>query len=193
MHQLTMVHLDPASAAAPAVPAGVVLRTYQPGDETHWAALINATDMAAGYDLVKTRECLTGKAIFDPAGFFLAFDETTGEPLATACAWQSAKFGRPAVPTLHMVAAKAQAKGRGLGRLVCQAVLHYFGGRGADMVVLTTDDHRIPAIVVYVKLGWLPVRQVEDEDHSARWQAVFEQFSGRCGPLRFADPAALGA
>ena len=41
--------------------------------------------------------------------------------------------------------------------------------------MLQTDDFRLPAIRMYLKLGFTPVYEVEGEDHRARWSAVFER------------------
>lgn len=185
MQQLYMVHPSPGSPGAPRPPEGVALRTYREGDERAWGEIIDATDMAADHDPGKVRQILTGQSRFDPAGLFFACDAKTGQPLATACAWWSGAFGRLR-PTLHMVAARPQAKGRALGRLVCQAVLDYFARRGRREVILSTDAHRLPALVTYLGLGWLPMRFVRGEDHAGRWEASFRKLSGKCGELRFA-------
>jgi len=194
VQQLLMVHFDPASAPAAPAPEGVVLRTFRDGDEQAWADIINATDMGADYGIAKVRQTLTRRPRFDPAGLFLACDAGTGEPLATACAWWSLSCGCLR-PTLHMVGAKPQAAGRGLGRVVCRAVLEFFARQGRREVVLTTDDHRLPALATYLRLGFLPARYHRGADHATRWEAAFKALSGKCGPLAFAGrgrPVTIG-
>ena len=188
MRQLRMVHPDPASVPPPTCPEGIALRTYRPGDERAWADIINATDLAGEYDVAGVRSFLTARAGFEGEGLFFACDAGSGRALATACAWRVWCLGRVR-PTLHMVAAVPRVRGRGLGRLVCQAVVNYLGRRGHTEVLLSTDDHRIPAIVTYLQLGFVPMRYYRGEDHTARWEAVFEKISGKCGPLRFAGLA----
>ena len=185
MQQLHMVHPEPGSLGPARPPEGFVLRTYREGDEQAWGDIINTTDMGGDYDVTKVRQSLTRQSRFDPEGLFFACDGRTGEPLATACAWWTLVFGRPR-PTLHMVAGRPEAKGKGLGRLVCQAVLNYFARQGRREVVLSTDDHRLPAMVTYLRVGMLPMRFVRGEDHAGRWEAVFKKLSGKCGPLRYA-------
>lgn len=187
MEQLSMVHPAPASAGAPVAGEGIALRTFRNGEEQAWADIINATDLGADYGVAKVRETLTGKSRFDPEGLFLACDSATGRPLATACAWQSFVFGRSR-PTLHMVAARPEASGRGLGKLVCRAVLDYFARRGEQEVVLTTDDHRLPAIATYLEVGLRPMRYVRGEDHAGRWKAILEKLSGGHGAGEFSGP-----
>ena len=180
-----MVHAAPASGGAPVAGEGIVLRTFRPGDEQAWADIINATDLGGDYEVAKVRGQLTGKAKFDPEGLFLAFDAVSGRPLATACAWRSFVCGR-CRPTLHMVAARPEATGRGLGRVVCWAVLDYFARHGEQEVVLTTDDHRLPAIATYLQVGLRPMRYTRGEDHAGRWKAVLEKLSGGHGRGEFA-------
>jgi len=182
-----MVHTNPASIAPPPVHEGVVLRTYYKGIEQAWAEVVNSTDLGGDYDASKVRRFLTERAQFDRHGLFLALDAATGEPLATACAWRGFFAGRVR-PALHMVAAKPQARGRGLGKLLCQAVLHHLAGQGEREVVLRTDDHRIPAIATYLSLGFLPMRYHGGEDHGRRWRDVFARLPQRYHPLRFSGP-----
>ena len=71
-----------------------------------------------------------------------------------------------------MIGAHADARGLGAGRLVCLAALHSLRERGYRSVVLSTDDFRIPAISLYLSLGFEPV--YSHESHKARWEKVFE-------------------
>jgi mycothiol synthase len=67
-------------------------------------------------------------------------------------------------------------RGRGLGRLVCLAVLHYLRHRGDVAAELSTDDFRLSAIRTYLGLGFVPVSltaMADRDDHESRWSAVF--------------------
>jgi len=185
MQQLAMVHPAPESVPAPAPPEGVALRTFAAGDERAWADIINTVDLGGPIDVGGVRRTLTGLPCFDPQGLFLAHDAASGRPLATAAVWRPVDCGRMR-QSLHMVAARPDAAGRGLGRLVCQAVVHYAGSRGRREMVLTTDDHRLPAIATYLRLGWLPRRYHRGEDHAERWRAVFAKLKGIDGAPAFA-------
>ena len=74
-----------------------------------------------------------------------------------------------------MVCALPEHRGRGLGRLVTLAALHYMLGRRDTDVLLETDDFRIPAVKTYLALGFVPV-YLEDasSDHVMRWSEVFK-------------------
>jgi RimJ/RimL family protein N-acetyltransferase len=186
MAQLAMVHRNPSSVPPPAAPDGFILRSYREGDDQAWADIVNATDMARPYDVANTKSSLTRTPCFDPKGLFFVCEATSGKPVATACAYWSYSLGLRR-PALHMVAGLPRVAGKGLGGVACQAVLNYFARRGEREVILTTDDHRIPAIIAYLRLGFEPMRYHRGEDHRQRWQAVQEKIAAKVpGPLRFA-------
>lgn len=72
---------------------------------------------------------------------------------------------------LHWVASDPEARGRGIGRGVVLAVLHRFAADGCTATVLETEDHRLAAIKLYLRLGYVP--QYPDDDHLRRWSAIF--------------------
>ena len=47
-------------------------------------------------------------------------------------------------------------KGKGIGYTVCAAVTRSLVERGYSRIFLTTDDWRLPAIAIYLKLGYVP-------------------------------------
>ena len=186
MQQLVMMHPRPDLVVVPAPPEGYLLRSYVEGDEQAWADIINSTDMAT-WDVGRIRRDLTGDARFRPQGQFFACESASGRPVATATAWWSLRYGRLR-PTLHMVAALPDARGRGLGKLVCQAAVAYMAAQGSAEVILTTDDHRLAAIATYLGMGFLPMRYSGGEDHEGRWQAVLEKLPAFPARPSFAGP-----
>jgi len=154
------------------VPTGYGLRTYLPGDEATWAEIMNTG--VGEWTVERVREHLTGKPQFIADGLFFATCE--GRPVGSACAWrQSADEWREGY--LHMVCVLPEHRGKQLGHLVTLAVLHWFRGRGFEEVRLSTDDHRLPAIKSYLRLGFEPI--VPDDAFRGRWDAVFERIGGR--------------
>ena len=90
---------------------------------------------------------------------------------STFASWQ--ELGR--VGVLDYVACHPEHRGRGLGRAVCLGVLEFFAGRGYESVTLLTDDVRLPAIALYLSLGFAP--DMTREDMPGRWQAVRHQLA----------------
>jgi len=150
------------------IPEGYTLRTFEPGDEAHWARIINDVESLGRWTIERVRTELTGKPQFDPAGLFFAVAE--GVPVATACAWRDTPDEKR-IGQLHMVATENRHRGRQLGALVSLAVIRYFESHGFEAVYLLTDDFRLPAIRTYLRLGFEPV--MVEADHPPRWQRVY--------------------
>ena len=72
--------------------------------------------------------------------------------------------------TLHMVGTRKGFSGRGAGLAVCRAAADYAFRNGAEVLYLTTDDFRLPAIKIYLKLGFSAV--LYDEEQLARWRSL---------------------
>lgn len=150
------------------VPEGYGLRTYLQGDEAAWAEIMNTG--VGEWTVERVRENLTGMPQFRADGLFFATCE--GRAVGTACAWrQNAQEWKKGY--LHMVCVLPEHRGKQLGHLVTLAVLHWFRDHGFEEVWLSTDDHRIPAIKSYLRLGFEPV--IPDDTFRARWDAVFAQ------------------
>lgn len=110
-------------------------------------------------------------ALVPDDGFFtILYDE--GEPVAVSCI----QIGEhtPDSATVHAVAASTDHKGKGLGRIITQAVMLEAQKRGIYETYLTTDDWRIPAVKIYLDLGFRPV--LWDSDMRERWMKLLEFF-----------------
>lgn len=93
---------------------------------------------------------------------------------STFASWQ--ELGRCGV--LDYVACHPDHRRRGLGRAVCCGVLDFFARRGYESVTLLTDDVRLPAIALYLALGFAP--DVTHEGVAERWQKIMRRL-GRDG------------
>mgnify|MGYP001228758942 FL=1 len=71
---------------------------------------------------------------------------------ASAAIYEKNKVGRLDFVVTHPVHRK-----KGLGKNICIAVINHFIEKKYEKVILQTDDWRIPAIAVYLKLGFKPV------------------------------------
>ncbi len=80
----------------------------------------------------------------------------------------------PDAGVVHWVATHPDHARNGLGSALVARVLRDFVERGYRYALLEVDDHRLPAIRAYLKLGFIPVYGVNREDHSSRWSSVFQ-------------------
>jgi mycothiol synthase len=88
---------------------------------------------------------------------------------STFASWQEVGC----IGVLDYVACHPEHRGRGLGRAVCCGVLEFFSRRGYESVTLLTDDVRLPAIALYLSLGFAP--DMTREDMPGRWEQVRRQ------------------
>jgi len=165
-------------------PEGVALRSYLPGDEAHWARIMNDS-IGEGWTAERCRVELIERAEFRAEGCFFA--TVDGVPQGTATAWVKAGLA-PETGYVHMVGVSPSCRGRGLGRLVSLAALHWFREHGFRRALLHTDDWRLPALGVYFQLGFEPV--LFDAEHARRWEVVRSHLAAR--RARYEDRAGEG-
>ena len=81
----------------------------------------------------------------------------------------------PSEGYVHWVATLPSQTQRGLASYLIARLLCDFQERGYIAAVLETDDFRVPAIRTYLKMGFIPLYEVGQEDHRDRWSAVFQE------------------
>ncbi|MGW7582352.1 mycothiol synthase [Kitasatospora sp. NPDC054768] len=145
-----------------AVPEGIELRTFRPGeDDAEWLRL-NALAFAhhpeqgawTGQDLAER----IAEPWFDPAGFFLA----TRDGRVVGFHWTKvhpATATEPELGEVYVVGVDPAEQGSGLGRALTAAGLRHLTGtgtgeRGLDTVLLYVDADNPAAVRVYERLGF---------------------------------------
>lgn len=150
----------PATAPAP----GFDLRSYQLGDQDSWVALVNTGDYGSDWDRARFDEYIRGperkegSRVVERDGVIVAATFASVQP-------DMEDMGR-----VDFVTSLPEYRGYGLGRLVCSAVVRYLIDRGYSRVILFTDDWRLPAIGLYLSMGFEP--QMTREDMPGRWEAI---------------------
>ena len=105
--------------------------------------------------------------------------ETAAGPVATASArLDPVRF--PDSGYVHWVGVHADHWGRRLGAAVVLAVLDRFRELGCRDAVLETDPPRLPAIHVYLGLGFRP--EPAGPAHEAMWRDIFANLRAKCRP-----------
>ncbi|PUA36160.1 hypothetical protein C8Z91_27340 [Paenibacillus elgii] len=152
-----------ADLPALSCPAGYTIRSFQPGDESRWESIIRQSferEIAFGHKIGDLPYFQPERVLFICSGDI---------PAATATAWET-KLPGERCGYLHMVGALPDHSGRGLGYAASLAALHRMRAEGQTQAFLETDDFRLPAIKIYLKLGFTPVYL--HELHRPRWERV---------------------
>ena len=164
--QLSMIIAAEAARRMPAttIPPGFNLRPYRPGDEDSWLALINTGDYGSDWDRARFDEYITGP------------ERVPGSRVAerdgviAAATFASVQPDMDNMGRVDFVTSLPQHRGLGLGRLVCSEVVRYLVDKGYSRVILFTDDWRLPAIGLYLSMGFQP--QMTREDMPQRWREI---------------------
>lgn len=159
----------PTPPLAITVAEGYALRQYRPADLMPYIALMEK----AGFGAWSTQRVAETEYGILPDGFFVIEHIATHALVASAVARHSASAQHPGGAELGWVATDPAHRGKGLGSAVCAAATNLMIQRGYQRIYLLTDDFRLPAIKVYLKLGYQPFLFAPDME--ARWRAIRAQ------------------
>ena len=166
-----------------ALPDGVELRTFRPGEDEHAWTEINNRAFAdhpdqGGWDVgeVHLRE---QEPWFDPSGFFLAERVDDGARRLVGFHWTKVHGGHgggdphehdtgqaghphpdrehhdhPPIGEVYIVGVDPSEQGRGLGPALTLAGLHSLRDRGLSDVLLYVDESNTAAVKTYERLGF---------------------------------------
>lgn len=84
---------------------------------------------------------------------------------------------RPGTQTVHFVSVAERYRGRKLGYCVSEMVLDYAEKHNCPTLYLTTDEFRMPALKIYLKLGFKPV--IGDKSLEERWFPIMRMLGYR--------------
>lgn len=164
MSQLIMRNPDITKIPELILPEGFSIHTHKEGMEKIWEDIIEDA-FGMHFDF----EFLINAGDYSPEKvLYLKKDEKI---IATTTAVENSKY--PGEGWFRMVGVRKDAQGMGAGKKISLAALNSLKARGYKSAVLSTDDFRIPAIKLYLSVGFEPV--YEDSTHKARWQKIFEQ------------------
>lgn len=159
MRMTDMDKLPPLS-----LPQGVALHSHEEGMEEAWEKLIE--DVFGNY--YSFNDFIVNGGNYKPE--YVLYLRKNGEEIATTTAVEKDTF--PGEGWLRMVGVSPESRGTGAGKLIVLSALHSLAARGYKSTVLSTDDSRIPAINLYLSMGFEPI--IFDDEHKERWEKVME-------------------
>jgi len=144
-------------------PPGVRIRTY--AGKTDDAELLRVNNAAFAHhpeqggwtevDLAERRN----EPWFDPAGLFLAFDDSDGqEGKLLGFHWTKVHLDRPGLGEVYVVGVDPLAQGRGLGQLLTavgiESLARRLAGAADPTVLLYVESDNLAAVRTYQRLGF---------------------------------------
>lgn len=169
--QLQMVWPEHRLDQPPSIttPPGYHLRHYRPGDELRFYAVMALAGWP-GWDDARLQPWL---ARIPPGSWFMAVHTASEQIVATAMGLHDHSDQHPFGGELGWVAADPAHAGKGLGAAVCAAVTARLLAAGYRNVHLYTEDWRLPAIKLYLRLGYVPY--LYTPTMATRWQELCTQ------------------
>ena len=164
--QLEMVRGSDPMPKVPLPAAGYTLREAKPGDRHSYSQTFQTA-----FDEPSPFADLMRKTL--PGGFFVVEHQPTGTVVAASTAAQYPKAQHPDGHSLQWVVAHSDHLGTGSGRATVAAATQVLADSAPNYSYLSTDDFRLPAINIYLKLGWQPL--MFQHGQIARWAIVFER------------------
>lgn len=153
----------------PDLPVDHDLRAARPEDDVAIAALL-ASAFEPDWSVERVQRALLAAADVETTFVVTA----GGAPVATASA-RLLPERYPGSGYVHWVGAHADHRGKRLGRAVTVAVLHRFRELGCRDAVLETDPPRLPAIRLYLSLGFRPEPLVPDD--AMIWREILAELN----------------
>ncbi len=145
--------------------AGFGIHSHIEGQEKMWEDIV---EKSFG-KFFPFKEALIDCGFYQPSNtLYVTYN---GKEIATGTASEHKAF--PGEGWFRMVATVPEARGTGAGRLICEVMIQSLVARGYKTIALATDDDRIPAITLYLSLGFEPI--IFDDEHKERWAKVMEQ------------------
>ena len=148
----------------PVLPPGYELRGYRQGDEDSWGDAINTGEFYGVWDRAHFEEYIRGPERMEGSRLVAKDGQVVAATIASAEDY-AAKLGR-----VDYVVSRPEYRGLGLGRVVCTEVVRHLIEKGYANVVLYTDDWRLPAIGLYLSMGFEP--RMDREDMPERWERI---------------------
>jgi mycothiol synthase len=172
-HQLEMVRPSSKGGVDVApVPEGYFLRQFCAGDETQYDDLFHLAFEDADR-FAETQEQALSR------GFFVVEHVASGELVASCVAMRGTSSPRHrGAGQLGWLVTDPSHIGQGLGTIASASVTNRLFAEGYSRPFLGTEDFRLAAISIYLKLGWCPY--IYCGGMEARWRTILSRLNCDC-------------
>jgi mycothiol synthase len=160
----------------PPVPEGYVLRQFRARDEEEYDSLFHLAFADEGRFPQILERVLEG-------GFFVVDHLASGELASSGQAWRGSIMPRhPDAGNMGWLVTDPSHTSKGLGTIVAASATNRLAAEGYQRPCLGTEDFRIAAMSIYLKLGWRPY--IYQEDMVLRWRSIFARLGREFDPSR---------
>jgi mycothiol synthase len=160
--RLEMVRPELAGLPEWPLPPGYSLRWFQPGDAAHWLRIHHDADPFTEItpDLF-TRQFGDDLSVLHDYQCYI--EDGAGRVVGTGTAWSANDWPEGACGRVFWPAVLRQYQGRGLGKSLLSVVCHRLQDLGYKQACVYTSTGRLPAVSLYLRLGFQPVKRNETD------------------------------
>ena len=151
------------------IPKKFSLNNYSKDLDKSLITLLNLGEFDPAWDIDSLKNCMSPVKRQIGSKVILNNNEAIAATFSSASIHENEEVGR-----LDFVVTHPKHRGKGLGKNICVAVIKYFIENNYKKVILQTDDWRIPAIAVYLKLGFKPV--FINKQSEKRWNKIINNY-----------------
>ena len=156
------------------VPDGFLLRNYKEDDANDVLSIFSLSGFN-GWNKDKLDRDIKG---YVDNGFFVVIDKITQKVVATMAARRAtldSKYCKSG--SITWLCTHPEYRGKGLGYIVGFSAVNRLLNDGYDEVFVNTDDKRLSAIKIFLKLGFKPL--MYKHTMPARWSLIMEKIGAR--------------
>jgi mycothiol synthase len=159
MKQLKMVFPLSRNLEKKNLPTGYEIRKFKKGDEEEYISLLNENELGE-WNLERLKKTILDNILSPDGIFFCIFDDKI---IGTACGLDKGYYNDKKIAELGWVCVDKNHRGKNLSYNLCFCVIEFLKMKNYQIIFLLTDKWRIPAIMTYFKLGFIPVIEVEED------------------------------
>jgi ribosomal protein S18 acetylase RimI-like enzyme len=166
---IAMIHHNLALVPHVDLPAGYSIRNYHARDLPIWLAVQHASDPYYVATAEVFHESMPGADSYLAERVLFVLD-AQGREVGSAVAWSDAELHGREIGHVHWVAIVSEAQGKGLAKPMMSAVCARMQQLGFAEAYLETNTRRLPAVNLYLRLGFVPY--IRNEAEHAGWQTI---------------------
>ena len=161
---------DGMPAKQPVIPEGFAVVTFPELDNAveKWLDIMQYGLSDKLEDFGYYQKCMLDLPCYEEDKCFFVLENGKAVASITVVCNYETKQGR-----FHMVGSLPECRGKGVGKMLGSIGEYVLKSTGMQTAVLKTDDFRVPAIKVYLGVGFRP--DLSTEDFVKRWDAIFSE------------------